>query len=107
VLSDVPSPLSVRPARPLLVVPWVFLLSSWLRLASTLSRLLRTSLPFRFCTSLPTLSMPRIAHGRVVRSASEDFGDDMNLNDEEEGENLCNCQFSLAFEILLNIGTSF
>jgi elongation factor 3 len=51
--------------------------------------------------------MPRIAHGWMVRSVSKDSGDDMDLNDEEEGENLCNCQFSLAYsaKILLNIGT--
>jgi elongation factor 3 len=43
----------------------------------------------------------------MVRSVSEDSGDDMDLNDEEEGENLCNCQFSLAYsaKILLNIST--
>ncbi|KAI0303300.1 P-loop containing nucleoside triphosphate hydrolase protein [Multifurca ochricompacta] len=40
----------------------------------------------------------------VVRSASEDSGDDAELEDEEEGEDLCNCQFSLAYgaKILLN-----
>ncbi len=51
--------------------------------------------------------MPRIARGWVVCSASADSGDDMDLNDEEEGDNLSNCQFSLAYsaKILLNIGT--
>jgi elongation factor 3 len=57
----------------------------------------------------PTLSMPRIARGWVVRSASEDSGDDTYFNDEEEGEDLCNCQFSLAdnAKILVNTPLHF
>lgn len=40
----------------------------------------------------------------VVRSASEDDEDTSVPEDEEEGEDLCNCQFSLAYgaKILLN-----
>ena len=40
----------------------------------------------------------------VVRSASEDSEEHEALEDEEEGEDLCNCQFSLAYgaKILLN-----
>jgi elongation factor 3 len=40
----------------------------------------------------------------VVRSASEDDGEEEVADDEEEGEDLCNCQFSLAYgaKILLN-----
>ncbi|KAH9961146.1 P-loop containing nucleoside triphosphate hydrolase protein [Lactifluus volemus] len=43
----------------------------------------------------------------VVRSASEDSDDGEELEDEEEGEDLCNCQFSLAYgaKILLNTAT--
>ncbi|EAU81879.1 elongation factor 3 [Coprinopsis cinerea okayama7 len=43
----------------------------------------------------------------VVRSASEDAGDGHVEDDEEEGEDLCNCQFSLAYgaKILLNTAT--
>jgi ABC-type multidrug transport system fused ATPase/permease subunit len=45
-----------------------------------------------------------IARDWVVRSASNDCGDEAVLDDEEEGEDLCNCQFSLAYgaKILLN-----
>ncbi|KAI0270293.1 P-loop containing nucleoside triphosphate hydrolase protein [Russula aff. rugulosa BPL654] len=48
-----------------------------------------------------------IARDWVVRSASEDCGDDAVPDDEEEGEDLCNCQFSLAYgaKILLNTAT--
>ncbi|KAH8978707.1 P-loop containing nucleoside triphosphate hydrolase protein [Lactarius akahatsu] len=48
-----------------------------------------------------------IARDWVVRSASEDSGDEEALEDEEEGEDLCNCQFSLAYgaKILLNTAT--
>ena len=44
------------------------------------------------------------AHEWVVSSASEDIGDDEAPEDEEEGEDLCDCQFSLAYgvKILLN-----
>jgi elongation factor 3 len=51
--------------------------------------------------------MPRIARGWVVRSASEDSGDDADLNDEEEGEDLGNRKLFLAYsaKILLNAGT--
>src|SRR5262249_38524911 len=40
----------------------------------------------------------------VVRSASEGMDDDEVPEDKEEGEDLCNCQFSLAYgaKILLN-----
>ena len=45
-----------------------------------------------------------VAREWVVRSASEDLGDDEASEDEEGGEDLCNCQFSLAYDakILLN-----
>ena len=45
-----------------------------------------------------------VAREWVVRSASEDLGDHEAPEDEEEGEDLCNCQFSLAYgaKILLN-----
>ncbi|EGN96285.1 hypothetical protein SERLA73DRAFT_112506 [Serpula lacrymans var. lacrymans S7.3] len=48
-----------------------------------------------------------IAREWVVRSATEDSGDDDVPEDEEEGEDLCNCQFSLAYgaKILLNTAT--
>jgi len=48
-----------------------------------------------------------IARDWVVRSATEDSNDDEVLEDEEEGEDLCNCQFSLAYgaKILLNTAT--
>ena len=43
----------------------------------------------------------------VVRSASEGESEDDVPEDEEEGEDLCNCQFSLAYgaKILLNTAT--
>ncbi|KAI0355062.1 hypothetical protein OH77DRAFT_1425109 [Trametes cingulata] len=43
----------------------------------------------------------------VVKSASQDEEDDSVPEDEEEGEDLCNCQFSLAYgaKILLNTAT--
>ncbi|KAF8898226.1 P-loop containing nucleoside triphosphate hydrolase protein [Gymnopilus junonius] len=43
----------------------------------------------------------------VVRSATEGTEDDSVPEDEEEGEDLCNCQFSLAYgaKILLNTAT--
>jgi elongation factor 3 len=45
-----------------------------------------------------------IARDWVVRSATEGTDDDEVPEDEEEGEDLCNCQFSLAYgaKILLN-----
>ncbi|KDQ59676.1 hypothetical protein JAAARDRAFT_33249 [Jaapia argillacea MUCL 33604] len=45
-----------------------------------------------------------VASQWAVRSATEDNGDDDVPEDEEEGEDLCNCQFSLAYgaKILLN-----
>ena len=48
-----------------------------------------------------------VARDWVVRSASEDSDDAAELEDEEEGEDLCNCQFSLAYgaKILLNTAT--
>ncbi|PPQ66033.1 hypothetical protein CVT26_010789 [Gymnopilus dilepis] len=43
----------------------------------------------------------------VVKSATEGTEDDTAADDEEEGEDLCNCQFSLAYgaKILLNTAT--
>ncbi|KAG6809930.1 hypothetical protein H0H92_014034 [Tricholoma furcatifolium] len=43
----------------------------------------------------------------VVRSATEGLEEEEALDDEEEGEDLCNCQFSLAYgaKILLNTAT--
>ncbi|KAK2460660.1 hypothetical protein APHAL10511_007130 [Amanita phalloides] len=43
----------------------------------------------------------------VVRSANEGESENEDLEDEEEGEDLCNCQFSLAYgaKILLNTAT--
>ncbi|KAF8061694.1 P-loop containing nucleoside triphosphate hydrolase protein [Lyophyllum atratum] len=43
----------------------------------------------------------------VVRSATEGLEEEEVLEDEEEGEDLCNCQFSLAYgaKILLNTAT--
>ncbi|TFY58615.1 hypothetical protein EVG20_g8077 [Dentipellis fragilis] len=48
-----------------------------------------------------------IAREWVVRSATEDTEEGDALEDEEEGEDLCNCQFSLAYgaKILLNTAT--
>ncbi|KIL68518.1 hypothetical protein M378DRAFT_158319 [Amanita muscaria Koide BX008] len=48
-----------------------------------------------------------IAREWVVRSATEDIDDSEVPDDEEEGEDLCNCQFSLAYgaKILLNTAT--
>ncbi|KAF8968249.1 P-loop containing nucleoside triphosphate hydrolase protein [Flammula alnicola] len=45
-----------------------------------------------------------VAREWVVRSATEGVDDDEVPEDEEEGEDLCNCQFSLAYgaKILLN-----
>jgi elongation factor 3 len=45
-----------------------------------------------------------VAREWVVRSATEDLDDEEVPDDEEEGEDLCNCQFSLAYgaKILLN-----
>ena len=48
-----------------------------------------------------------IARDWVVQSASEGIDDGTEAADEEEGEDLCNCQFSLAYgaKILLNTAT--
>lgn len=48
-----------------------------------------------------------VAREWVVRSASDDAGEEEALEDDEEGEDLCNCQFSLAYgaKILLNTAT--
>lgn len=48
-----------------------------------------------------------VAREWVVRSATEGIDDDEVPEDEEEGEDLCNCQFSLAYgaKILLNTAT--
>jgi len=55
----------------------------------------------------PTPDPVTIAREWVVRSASDDTEDDVVADDEEEGEDLCNCQFSLAYgaKILLNTAT--
>jgi elongation factor 3 len=55
-----------------------------------------------FLTSTPAATT--VTQEWVVKSASDDTGDDEALEDEEEGEDLCNCQFSLAYgaKILLN-----
>ncbi len=56
-----------------------------------------------------TVSPDGVAVSRewVVRSANEGTSDDEVPEDEEEGEDLCNCQFSLAYgaKILLNTAT--
>lgn len=48
-----------------------------------------------------------IAREYVVKSSAEDAEEEEALDDEEEGEDLCNCQFSLAYgaKILLNTAT--
>ena len=48
-----------------------------------------------------------IVNDWVLRSASQEDDDDEVPEDEEEGEDLCNCQFSLAYgaKILLNTAT--
>ncbi|VDC02670.1 unnamed protein product [Peniophora sp. CBMAI 1063] len=48
-----------------------------------------------------------VAREWVVKSATEDADVGEVLDDEEEGEDLCNCQFSLAYgaKILLNTAT--
>lgn len=48
-----------------------------------------------------------IAREWVVKSATEDVDEGQAPDDEEEGEDLCNCQFSLAYgaKILLNTAT--
>ena len=48
-----------------------------------------------------------VAREWVVRSADEDSTEGDVPDDEEEGEDLCNCQFSLAYgaKILLNTAT--
>ncbi|KAF8823731.1 P-loop containing nucleoside triphosphate hydrolase protein [Lentinula edodes] len=58
-----------------------------------------------FVTSTP--EPISVAREWVVRSATEDTGDEEVPEDEEEGEDLCNCQFSLAYgaKILLNTAT--
>ncbi|KAF9009535.1 P-loop containing nucleoside triphosphate hydrolase protein [Cyathus striatus] len=54
-----------------------------------------------------TVDSIAIAREWVVRSATEDSDDHEVPEDEEEGEDLCNCQFSLAYgaKILLNTAT--
>jgi len=50
--------------------------------------------PFTFRALLPTLSIPRLPSGSqsAVHSVSKDFGDDRDVDlDEEEGENVRNC----------------
>lgn len=48
-----------------------------------------------------------VAREWVVQSATEGIDDSAVADDEEEGEDLCNCQFSLAYgaKILLNTAT--
>lgn len=48
-----------------------------------------------------------VTHEWVVRSATQDLDEGEVLDDEEEGEDLCDCQFSLAYgaKILLNTAT--
>jgi len=48
-----------------------------------------------------------VARDWVVKSATEGEDDHAHAEDEEEGEDLCNCQFSLAYgaKILLNTAT--
>ena len=55
----------------------------------------------------PTPDPVNITREWVVRSATEGDDDDHVEEDEEEGEDLCNCQFSLAYgaKILLNTAT--
>jgi len=60
---------------------------------------------FAFLASTP--EPITVAREWVVRSATEGVDDGEVLEDEEEGEDLCNCQFSLAYgaKILLNTAT--
>ncbi|KII89319.1 hypothetical protein PLICRDRAFT_40977 [Plicaturopsis crispa FD-325 SS-3] len=61
-----------------------------------------------FLSFLTTKPAPTdITHEWVVKSATEDIDDGQVPEDEEEGEDLCNCQFSLAYgaKILLNTAT--
>ncbi|KAF9239685.1 polyketide synthetase [Melanogaster broomeanus] len=55
----------------------------------------------------PTPDPVSIANEWVIRSATVGSDDDEVPEDEEEGEDLCNCQFSLAYgaKILLNTAT--
>ncbi|KAG6332182.1 hypothetical protein ID866_6905 [Astraeus odoratus] len=55
----------------------------------------------------PTPNPVNITRDWVVRSATEGDDDEELEDDEEEGEDLCNCQFSLAYgaKILLNTAT--
>ncbi|KZT24036.1 elongation factor 3 [Neolentinus lepideus HHB14362 ss-1] len=55
----------------------------------------------------PSPDPASIASQWSVRSASDETADDEVPEDEEEGEDLCNCQFSLAYgaKILLNTAT--
>lgn len=48
-----------------------------------------------------------ISRELLLKSASDDADDEEALEDEEQGEDLCNCQFSLAYgaKILLNTAT--
>ncbi|KIK04040.1 hypothetical protein K443DRAFT_676346, partial [Laccaria amethystina LaAM-08-1] len=58
-----------------------------------------------YLTFITTTPEPvTVAREWVVRSATEGTDDDEVPEDEEEGEDLCNCQFSLAYgaKILLN-----
>ena len=66
------------------------------------------SAPFLIYLAFLTLSPEPITIARewVVRSATEGKDDEVP-DDEEEGEDLCNCQFSLAYDAktLLNTAT--
>ncbi|KAI0700543.1 P-loop containing nucleoside triphosphate hydrolase protein [Cerioporus squamosus] len=66
----------------------------------------QTLIPYlSFLTTSPDPNS--IVNEWVVKSASADEEDDNVPEDEEEGEDLCNCQFSLAYgaKILLNTAT--
>ena len=61
-----------------------------------------------FLTYIAASPEPQTIAGEyMVRSSSEDAEDEEALDDEEEGEDLCNCTFSLAYgaKILLNTAT--
>ena len=78
-----------------LIIAKNFEVPEWDKLAPFLS----------FLTSSP--ESITVAREWVVRSATEGADDGEVPDDEEEGEDLCNCQFSLAYgaKILLNTAT--
>ena len=93
-----------RLAKSLLVMPQTFLPSS---------PPMPVSLPTHWCLStkrlVPTLSPLLLTSLRLMprRQPHQCQQDPDVLEDEEEGEDLCNCQFSLAYgaKILLNMAT--